>query len=95
MDAGLYILHNWMMALFGEEAQEEAFAVRPRSWPPRAPGRLLAASGAGVHFLDHPLQRIRRDVDVLSGHVIIDYDTSRELAGALIMVMAVARTAMV
>jgi hypothetical protein len=26
---GFYILHNWMMALFGEEAQEEAFAMRP------------------------------------------------------------------
>jgi 3-hydroxy-9,10-secoandrosta-1,3,5(10)-triene-9,17-dione monooxygenase len=62
---------------------------------PRAPGRLLAASGAGAHFLDHPLQRIKRDVDVLAGHVIFDYDTSRELAGALTVGMAVARTAMV
>ena len=49
----------------------------------------------GAHFLDHPLQRIKRDVDVLSGHVIFDYDTSRELAGALILGMAVARTARV
>jgi 3-hydroxy-9,10-secoandrosta-1,3,5(10)-triene-9,17-dione monooxygenase len=57
--------------------------------------RLLGASGAGAHFLDHPLQRIKRDVDVLSGHVIFDYDTSRELAGALTLGMAVARTAMV
>ena len=44
--------------------------------------RLLGASGASAHFLDNPLQRVKRDVDVLSGHVVFDYDTSRELAGA-------------
>jgi alkylation response protein AidB-like acyl-CoA dehydrogenase len=46
-------------------------------------GLLLGASGAGAHFLGNPLQRAKRDVDVLAGHVIFDYDTSRELAGAL------------
>lgn len=44
---------------------------------------LLGASGASAHFLTNPLQRAKRDVDVLAGHVIFDYDTSRELAGAL------------
>jgi hypothetical protein len=29
------------------------------------------------------LQRAKRDVDVISGHVVFDYDGSRELAGAL------------
>jgi 3-hydroxy-9,10-secoandrosta-1,3,5(10)-triene-9,17-dione monooxygenase len=58
-------------------------------------GDLLAASGASAHFIDNPLQRIRRDVDVLSGHVVFDYDTSRELAGALTLGMTVPRTAMV
>ena len=43
---------------------------------------LLSASGASVHFSDHPMQRLKRDVDVLSGHVVFDYDTARELAGA-------------
>ena len=57
--------------------------------------RLLGASGASAHFLDNPLQRINRDVDVLSGHVVFDYDTSRELAGALILGMDVPRTSMV
>ena len=56
---------------------------------------LLAASGASAHFRDNPLQRIKRDVDVLAGHVVFDYDTSRELAGALILGMKVPRTAMV
>jgi alkylation response protein AidB-like acyl-CoA dehydrogenase len=56
---------------------------------------LFEASGASVHFLDSPLQRFKRDVDVLSGHVVFDYDTSRELAGALSLGMKIARTAMV
>ena len=58
-------------------------------------GGLLEASGASAHFLDNPLQRIKRDVDVLSGHVIFDYDTSRELAGALALGMKISPTAMV
>ena len=58
-------------------------------------GDLLGASGASAHFLDNPLQRIKRDVDVIGGHVVFDYDTSRELAGALTMGLAVPRTAMV
>jgi alkylation response protein AidB-like acyl-CoA dehydrogenase len=56
---------------------------------------LLAASGASAHFTDNPLQRIKRDVDVLAGHVVFDYDTARELAGALTLGMKVPRTAMV
>ena len=44
---------------------------------------LLESSGASAQFLDHPLQRAKRDVDVISGHVVFDYDGSRELAGAL------------
>ncbi|HEY1840990.1 MAG TPA: acyl-CoA dehydrogenase family protein [Mycobacterium sp.] len=44
---------------------------------------LLEASGASSQFLGHPLQRAKRDVDVISGHVVFDYDGSRELAGAL------------
>ncbi|HEY9264306.1 MAG TPA: acyl-CoA dehydrogenase [Mycobacterium sp.] len=58
-------------------------------------GDLLGASGASAHFLDNPLQRIKRDVDVIAGHVVFDYDTSRELAGALTMGMTIPRTAMV
>ena len=58
-------------------------------------GDLLEASGASAHFLDNPLQRIKRDVDVICGHVVFDYDTSRELAAALTLGMKVSRTAMV
>jgi alkylation response protein AidB-like acyl-CoA dehydrogenase len=55
---------------------------------------LLEASGASAHFLDNPLQRIKRDVDVICGHVVFDYDTTRELAAALTLGMKVPRTAM-
>jgi 3-hydroxy-9,10-secoandrosta-1,3,5(10)-triene-9,17-dione monooxygenase len=58
-------------------------------------GDLLEASGASAHFIDNPLQRIKRDVDVICGHVVFDYDTSRELAAALTLGMKVPRTAMV
>ncbi|WP_179470866.1 acyl-CoA dehydrogenase family protein [Mycolicibacterium vinylchloridicum] len=44
---------------------------------------LLESSGASAHFLHNPLQRAKRDIDVISGHVVFDYDVSRELAGAL------------
>ncbi len=56
---------------------------------------LLNASGASAHFLDNPLQRAKRDVDVLAGHVIFDYDTSRELAGALRVGVKIPPTSMI
>src|ERR1700730_8772693 len=40
---GFYALHNWMLALFDQRAQEEAFATRPFLAP--AP---LAPTGRGV-----------------------------------------------
>jgi hypothetical protein len=58
-------------------------------------GDLVEASGASAPFLDYPLQRIKQDVDVICGHVVFDYDTSRELAAALTLGMKVSRTAMV
>ncbi|WP_349269450.1 acyl-CoA dehydrogenase [Mycolicibacterium parafortuitum] len=58
-------------------------------------GDLLGASGASAHFLDNPLQRLKRDVDVIVGHVVFDYDTGRELAGALTIGAKIPRTAMV
>jgi 3-hydroxy-9,10-secoandrosta-1,3,5(10)-triene-9,17-dione monooxygenase len=56
---------------------------------------LLGASGASAQFLDNPLQRAKRDVDVISGHVVFDYDVSRELVGALEIGAKVAPFAMI
>jgi 3-hydroxy-9,10-secoandrosta-1,3,5(10)-triene-9,17-dione monooxygenase len=57
--------------------------------------RANATFAAGIGFLDSPLQRFKRDVDALAGHVVFDYDTSRELAGALTLGLKIPRTAMV
>jgi alkylation response protein AidB-like acyl-CoA dehydrogenase len=56
---------------------------------------LLESSGASAHFLHNPLQRAKRDIDVISGHVVFDYDVSRELAGALEIGAPVSPIAMV
>jgi alkylation response protein AidB-like acyl-CoA dehydrogenase len=56
---------------------------------------VLEAAGASAHFLDNPLQRAKRDVDIASGHVVFDYDVSRELAGALAVDATVSPTAMI
>lgn len=58
-------------------------------------GSLLEASGASVHFLDHPMQRAQRDVDVLSGHVVFDHDEIREITGSLEIGMEISPFAMV
>ena len=58
-------------------------------------GELMEASGASAHFLSSPLQRAKRDVDVISGHVVFDYDVSRELAGALAIGIKISPIAMV
>lgn len=44
-------------------------------------GRVCEGSGASVYFSDAPLQRLQRDVEVLKGHVIFDWDRTTELAG--------------
>lgn len=56
---------------------------------------LMEASGASAHFLSNPLQRAKRDVDIASGHVVFDYDMSRELAGALAIGAKISPIAMV
>ena len=56
---------------------------------------LLESSGASAHFLHNPLQRAKRDIDVICGHVVFDYDVSRELAGALEIGVPISPIAMV
>lgn len=56
---------------------------------------LLEASGASAHFLSNPLQRAKRDVDIVSGHVVFDHDVSRELAGALAVGATISPIAMI
>jgi 3-hydroxy-9,10-secoandrosta-1,3,5(10)-triene-9,17-dione monooxygenase len=56
---------------------------------------LLEASGASAQFLTNPLQRAKRDVDVAAGHVVFDYDLSRELSGALSIGAGISPLAMI
>jgi 3-hydroxy-9,10-secoandrosta-1,3,5(10)-triene-9,17-dione monooxygenase len=58
-------------------------------------GDVIGASGASAQFLSNPLQRFKRDVDIVSGHVVFDEDVSRELAGALAIGAKVSPIAMV
>ena len=46
-----------------------------------------AADGAGAssQFLHSPLQRFRRDVSPLSGHILFDYDRAAELHGQMML----------
>jgi alkylation response protein AidB-like acyl-CoA dehydrogenase len=41
------------------------------------------SSGASVYFEGSPFQRLQRDLEVLKGHVIFDWDRTTELAGRL------------
>ncbi|MGE0621888.1 MAG: acyl-CoA dehydrogenase family protein [Pseudomonadales bacterium] len=43
--------------------------------------RVMEGSGASVHFLDHPLQRINRDVQMMSAHTVFDVDLAAEQCG--------------
>jgi 3-hydroxy-9,10-secoandrosta-1,3,5(10)-triene-9,17-dione monooxygenase len=42
---------------------------------------VIEGSGAGVHFLDHELQRINRDVQMMSAHTVFDLDLVAEQSG--------------
>ncbi len=44
---------------------------------------IAAGAGASVYFDGSPFQRIQRDVEVLKGHVIFDWDRTTQLAGKL------------
>lgn len=43
--------------------------------------QVCEAGGARSHFLDNPLQRALRDINVMSSHVAYDLDTATELHG--------------
>jgi hypothetical protein len=42
---------------------------------------VLASSGASVHYLDHELQRIHRDVHMMAAHTVFDIDLVAEGVG--------------
>jgi alkylation response protein AidB-like acyl-CoA dehydrogenase len=42
---------------------------------------VMEGSGASVHYLDHELQRINRDVQMMSAHTVFDVDLVAEQCG--------------
>lgn len=56
---------------------------------------LCEASGGSVHALSSPFQRALRDVNTAAGHVIFDYDSTTELAGAMAIGAEVPITALI
>lgn len=56
---------------------------------------IAEGAGASVYFSSHPLQRLQRDVEVLKGHVIFDWDRTTELAGRVALGLPLQPTDMV
>ena len=46
---------------------------------------IAAASGASAHRLSDPIQRARRDVEVMAGHVAFDLDSTLDNAGRALL----------
>ena len=46
---------------------------------------ILASSGASVHYLDHELQRLHRDIHMISAHTVFDVDLVAEGVGRAIV----------
>jgi alkylation response protein AidB-like acyl-CoA dehydrogenase len=46
---------------------------------------VMDGSGASAHFLDHELQRILRDVQMISAHTIFDVDVAAEQCGRALL----------
>ena len=46
---------------------------------------ILSSSGASVHYLDHELQRLHRDIHMISAHTVFDVDLVAEGVGRAIV----------
>lgn len=46
---------------------------------------VVEAAGSSAFYLDHPLQRIHRDLDVLASHVVFDWDGTSEMYGRVLL----------
>jgi alkylation response protein AidB-like acyl-CoA dehydrogenase len=47
--------------------------------------RIMDGSGASVHYLDHELQRIHRDVQMMSAHTIFDLELAGQQCGRALL----------
>jgi GTP cyclohydrolase II len=56
---------------------------------------IMNAAGGSSYFLDAPLQRIQRDIEVLKSHAMFDWDRTAQLQGRLRLGMRAAPTDLV
>lgn len=50
-----------------------------------AVGILCDCAGSSLHFLTNPMQRCKRDIDVMSSHIVYDFDQASELHGRALL----------
>lgn len=58
-------------------------------------GTIAEGAGASVYFAESPFQRFQRDLEVLKGHVIFDWDRTAQLAGRVALGLPLQPTDMV
>jgi alkylation response protein AidB-like acyl-CoA dehydrogenase len=46
---------------------------------------LCDCAGSSLHFLSNPMQRLRRDVEVMASHIVYDFDQASELHGRALL----------
>ena len=46
---------------------------------------LCASAGSSLHFLANPMQRCKRDIEVMSSHIVYDLDQASELHGRALL----------
>ena len=49
---------------------------------------VVEASGASAHRLEHPMQRLHRDIHTLAGHTVFDLDIASEIYGQILLDIA-------
>ncbi|MFV0316938.1 MAG: acyl-CoA dehydrogenase family protein, partial [Microthrixaceae bacterium] len=68
-------------ATLGDRAAARLAAAQTVRMSRAAISTVAEASGASVYAESSPFQRLQRDVEVLKGHVVFDWDRSAELVG--------------
>jgi len=48
-------------------------------------GVLCESAGSSLHFLTNPMQRCKRDIDVMASHIVYDFDQASELHGRALL----------
>jgi len=72
-------------ATIADRARWSASAALAVDQSKRVLQNLAEASGASAHFLNHPLQRAVRDLNMIACHVVFDLDSRLEIHGRALL----------